>query len=85
MLRSNDKHSAQSSWYKTSVRIVSRLSSLKHNCNNYPYLPQGRNMKAVSELNGQTEKQIPWPLVREPTIPTELPPPVDEIYCQIYG
>jgi hypothetical protein len=27
----------------------------------------------------QTKKKPPWPLVRERTIPTERPPPVDEI------
>jgi hypothetical protein len=31
----------------------------------------------------QTNKQSPWPLVRERTIPTERPPPVDEIECQL--
>jgi hypothetical protein len=30
-----------------------------------------------------TQKQTPWPLVRERTIPTERPPLVDEIYCQL--
>jgi hypothetical protein len=29
--------------------------------------------------NKQTNKQTPWPLVRERTIPTERPPLVDEI------
>jgi hypothetical protein len=29
------------------------------------------------------QKQTPWPLVREWTIPTERPPLVDEIYCQL--
>jgi hypothetical protein len=28
-------------------------------------------------------KQTPWPLVRKRTIPTEWPPLVDEIYCQL--
>jgi hypothetical protein len=31
----------------------------------------------IGEL--QTTKNTPWPLVRERTIPTELPPLVDEI------
>jgi hypothetical protein len=30
------------------------------------------------------EKQTPWPLVREGTIPTERPPVVDEILCQLF-
>jgi uncharacterized protein YeeX (DUF496 family) len=30
-----------------------------------------------------TNKQTPWPLVRERTIPTERPPLVDEIECQL--
>jgi hypothetical protein len=30
-------------------------------------------------LTSQTNKQTPWPLVRERTIPTERPPLVDEI------
>jgi hypothetical protein len=29
------------------------------------------------------KQQTPWPLVRERTIPTEGPPLVDEIYCQL--
>jgi hypothetical protein len=28
-------------------------------------------------------KQTPWPLVRERTIPTDRPPRVEEIYCQL--
>jgi hypothetical protein len=28
-------------------------------------------------------KQNPWPLVRERTIPTERPPFLDKIYCQL--
>jgi hypothetical protein len=31
----------------------------------------------------KTNKQTPWPLVRERTIPTDWPPLVDEIYCQL--
>jgi hypothetical protein len=30
-----------------------------------------------------SNKQTPWPLVRERTIPTERPPLVDEILCQL--
>jgi hypothetical protein len=30
-------------------------------------------------INKQTNKQTPWPLVRERTIPTDRPPLVDEI------
>jgi hypothetical protein len=33
--------------------------------------------------NKQTNKQTLWPLVRERTIPTERPPLVDEIQCQL--
>jgi hypothetical protein len=33
--------------------------------------------------NPSTEEQTPWPLVRDRTIPTERPPLVDEIYCQL--
>jgi hypothetical protein len=29
------------------------------------------------------QKQTPWPLVRQQNIPTERPPLVDEIYCQL--
>jgi hypothetical protein len=32
-----------------------------------------------TSTNKQTNKQTPWPLVRERTIPTERPPLVDEI------
>jgi hypothetical protein len=28
-------------------------------------------------------KQTPWPVVRERTIPTDRPPLVDEIWCQL--
>jgi hypothetical protein len=31
----------------------------------------------------KTNKQTPWPLVRKRTIPTERPPLVGEIQCQI--
>jgi hypothetical protein len=31
------------------------------------------------EPKNKTNKQTPWPLVRERTIPTERPPLVDEI------
>jgi hypothetical protein len=34
---------------------------------------------ATNRLSHDTTKQSPWPLVRERTIPTELPPLVDEI------
>jgi hypothetical protein len=33
----------------------------------------------IHGLNKQKQKQTPWPLVRERTIPTERPPLVDEI------
>jgi hypothetical protein len=33
--------------------------------------------------NKQTNKQTPWPFVRERTLPTERPPLVDEIQCQL--
>jgi hypothetical protein len=33
----------------------------------------------VQNINTHTQKQTPWPLVRERTIPTERPPLVDEI------
>jgi hypothetical protein len=32
-----------------------------------------------SQFVPQTNKQTPWPLVRERTIPTDRPPLVDEI------
>jgi hypothetical protein len=34
-------------------------------------------------VEGINSKNIPWPLVRKGTIPTERPPLVDEIYCQL--
>jgi hypothetical protein len=43
-------------------------------------------LAAVSINTGLSSKfkfQIPWPLVRERTIPTERPPLVDEIWCQL--
>jgi hypothetical protein len=33
----------------------------------------------LGQTNKQTNKQTPWPLVRERTIPTERQPLVDEI------
>jgi hypothetical protein len=33
--------------------------------------------------NKKNKQQTPWPLVRERNIPTERPPLVDEIYCQL--
>jgi hypothetical protein len=41
---------------------------------------EGTQRPAVrSHTSGLKQKQIPWPLVRERTIPTELPPLVEEI------
>jgi hypothetical protein len=33
--------------------------------------------------NNTKNKQTPWPLVRERTIPTVRPPHIDEIQCQL--
>jgi hypothetical protein len=33
----------------------------------------------IAYIGNNNKKQIPWPLVRERTIPTERPPLVDEI------
>jgi hypothetical protein len=33
--------------------------------------------------DGNFLKQTPWPLVRKRTIPTDRPPLVDEIWCQL--
>jgi hypothetical protein len=38
----------------------------------------GDNVDTISK-NTNKNKQTPWPLVRERTIPTERPPLVDEI------
>jgi hypothetical protein len=35
------------------------------------------------KIKRQNNKQTPWPLVRNRTIPTDRPPLVDEIYCQL--
>jgi hypothetical protein len=37
----------------------------------------------LTNVQAVNKEQTPWPLVRERTIPTELPPLVDEIYCQL--
>jgi hypothetical protein len=37
----------------------------------------------ASLVSADKQKKTPWPLVRKRTIPTERPPPVDEIYCQL--
>jgi hypothetical protein len=45
-----------------------------------PYKKRGETGTGVPSLtNKQTNKQTPWPSVRERTIPTERPPLVDEI------
>jgi hypothetical protein len=41
------------------------------------------NGERTEMKNKQTNKQTPWPLVPKGTIPTERPPLVDEIYCQL--
>jgi hypothetical protein len=40
---------------------------------------RGEQVCADDKTKKQTNKQTPWPLVRERTIPTERPPLVDEI------
>jgi hypothetical protein len=40
-------------------------------------------INAFTYIYNKTNKQTPWPLVRERTIPTERPPLVNEIWCQL--
>jgi hypothetical protein len=37
------------------------------------------SLRSENKTNKQTNKQTPWPLVRERIIPTDRPPLVDEI------
>jgi hypothetical protein len=42
-----------------------------------------QDMKLNRQIYLTINKQTPWPLVRKRTIPTERPPLVDEIWCQL--
>jgi hypothetical protein len=43
------------------------------------YSNKQRESIYIQKIFKQTNKQTPWPLVRERTIPTDRPPLVDEI------
>jgi hypothetical protein len=66
---------------KTAFFIVTAVKTIIIFCPLYkPLIEPEQTARHIAARNiKQTNKQTTWPLIRKLTIPTELPPPVDEI------
>jgi hypothetical protein len=59
-----------------------RTEDMQNSARAHTGVTRGTVFRNVTIYEKQT-KQEPWPLVRERSIPTDLPPLVDELLCQL--